>query len=631
MPGFDITEDVTGSLGVEGAGSSSWSNSNFAFDYAIAGYPFLSGTHDGSLGDTRYQRGFAPQRKQQIDTSNEPGEQSLDGWWLRSQQSWHGGAGIKFLEPASDERVMRRFADSLGVDVWTPGQVSLLPQCDAAGPSAQSGMGFVVSYSSSGDKVAYLYGNTVNRQGSTTSLTGAGTLLSVTDDGTSFYRLTTAGLYKGTIASGGDSAWYTTTPTTGVVGWVKQRIVAGLNNSIYELTGSGAPTLPTALYTHPNPSWRWVAIAEGTNAVYAAGGAGSRSAIYKFTLDQVLSGSGLPVLTKGTVVAELPVGETVNSIQSYLGSFLGITTNRGMRVAVIDGNGDLTYGPILWNAACYGLFGKDRYLYAGTTLSTGGGLIRVDLSDPDTGGVYPYATDLQGKVASAYVTSVTTVGTSTRLAFTTYNGSTCSGFEESSTGVLESTGWFQTGAIRYGTLEPKNFKAVKVRLSQPMVGTLDVLSVDERGNVNSLANLDSTTDTTADIGVRFPVGPQGRVGFRFTLNRATSPTTAGPVVQGFQVRSLPATDRKELLRVALMSYDFEWDRNGVKRGNVGSAKYRYGQLRDAVRNGDAVALQDLATGESLQVVVEDLSFQSVVAPTRDSGFGGIVAVTCREV
>jgi hypothetical protein len=55
-----------------------------------------------------------------------PGEQSLTGWWLRSQSSFHFGQGIKFYEPAQDESLRFQFTESKGLDVWTKGQATLL-------------------------------------------------------------------------------------------------------------------------------------------------------------------------------------------------------------------------------------------------------------------------------------------------------------------------------------------------------------------------------------------------------------------------------------------------------------------------------------------------------------------------
>ena len=41
-----------------------------------------------------YQRETAPFQREQVDQQPEAGEQSLAGWWLRSQMSFHYGAGL---------------------------------------------------------------------------------------------------------------------------------------------------------------------------------------------------------------------------------------------------------------------------------------------------------------------------------------------------------------------------------------------------------------------------------------------------------------------------------------------------------------------------------------------------------
>ena len=82
------------------------------------------------LDESPYRRVTAQYRKQQIDQSREPGEQTLTGWWLRSQSSFHYGQGIKFFEPIQDESLRFQYTASKGVDVWTRGQVTLLKNCD---------------------------------------------------------------------------------------------------------------------------------------------------------------------------------------------------------------------------------------------------------------------------------------------------------------------------------------------------------------------------------------------------------------------------------------------------------------------------------------------------------------------
>ena len=106
-----------------------WQNTGIQYDFAIAGIPFLA-----AINDTRpYERATAPFRKQQFDSQRDPGEQSLTGWWLRSQSSFHSGEGIDFYDPLSNPYSTTlasnsyRYNTSLGVETMeVQGSVSLL-------------------------------------------------------------------------------------------------------------------------------------------------------------------------------------------------------------------------------------------------------------------------------------------------------------------------------------------------------------------------------------------------------------------------------------------------------------------------------------------------------------------------
>jgi hypothetical protein len=122
MPyGDDITEGIPYVLS-NPAGSTNYSATGEAYDVAIGGLPFFLLNSD----DAPYRRVTAQYRKQQIDQSREPGEQTLTGWWLRSQSSFHYGQGIKFFEPIQDESLRFQYTESKGIDVWTKGQATLL-------------------------------------------------------------------------------------------------------------------------------------------------------------------------------------------------------------------------------------------------------------------------------------------------------------------------------------------------------------------------------------------------------------------------------------------------------------------------------------------------------------------------
>ena len=124
MPaGEDIVEGIPYVL--SNPAGATYTASGYAYDVAINGLPFFIAASD----DNPYRRVTAQYRKQQIDQSREPGEQTLTGWWLRSQSSFHYGQGIKFFEPIQDESLRFQYTESKGMDIWTKGQATLLKSC----------------------------------------------------------------------------------------------------------------------------------------------------------------------------------------------------------------------------------------------------------------------------------------------------------------------------------------------------------------------------------------------------------------------------------------------------------------------------------------------------------------------
>ena len=145
MAGRDITEGratraIATDIGIVSDGAI-WQNTDINYDVAIGGLPFIYAINDARP----YVRQTAPFRKEQFDNQTEPGEQSLTGWWIRSQSSFHSGSGIKFFDPATtDESGKYRFADSKGINVWTKGEATLLKSCTSThtttGPIASNGV-----------------------------------------------------------------------------------------------------------------------------------------------------------------------------------------------------------------------------------------------------------------------------------------------------------------------------------------------------------------------------------------------------------------------------------------------------------------------------------------------------------
>ena len=120
---FHIAERPVDPIGQPSNSGNTFSNTTNSYDCAVAGLPFFL----AASKEYPYKRETAQYRKQQIDQQKEPGEQTLTGWWLRSQSSFHYGAGIRYEEPIEGETVGYRFNKSAGVDVFNIGKVTLLP------------------------------------------------------------------------------------------------------------------------------------------------------------------------------------------------------------------------------------------------------------------------------------------------------------------------------------------------------------------------------------------------------------------------------------------------------------------------------------------------------------------------
>jgi len=620
--------------------TSTWQNTDVAYDVALGGLPFIY-----AINDSRpYIRQTAPFRKDQFDNGTEPGEQSLTGWWIRSQMSFHSGQGIKFYDPATtDENGHYRFRESRGLDVWTKGQVTLLKQTSNM-TGVTSGTYKIISIvDGSTDKILGWTptGTTVNNytaSGTAVTYTDVTSIaqpldtaiLSVVSDGTSLFIADNDHIYTGPISTptAGYSRYYNTGNDSVVLGWVKQRLVACIGASVYELTNAKGTThtLPTPVYTHPNASWKWTSVSEGGSAIYAAGYAGTTSAIYKFTL---ASNGSMPVLTSGIIAAQLPIGEYVNKIEYYLG-YLTIGTNKGVRVALIsDTTGDLTYGPLIIEAENTGLdFAfRDTFVWVTGSIDGYAGLYRINLANELETLRFAYATDAYLDGVSGYATSVDFIGNTNQIAFTT-SGS--NGIVIQSATDLATTGYITTGNIRYGTLEPKNFKRLLGR-GDFAFGSMTLETVDKDDVEYDHISYDSSI-TPVEVGTSSPATAQEYVAYKFILFRDGTTASKGPIFKGYQAKATIATPRQRVVRFPVYCFDVETDRFNTVVGYDGRAFERIQHLEDIEETGDVLTWQDLTTGESRQAVIEQVTFTRMTPPDkRFDGFGGVLEITIRTV
>ena len=660
MAGRDITEGrAERSIAVDvGVVSSTaiWQNTDMSYDVALGGLPFIY-----AISDARpYTRQTAPFRKDQFDNGAEPGEQSLTGWWIRSQASFHSGSGIKFYDPATtDENGHYRFADSKGLDVWTKGQVTLLKSCTSThattGALQSNGRPFQsmrsIKYGSTTgvllwdeydvDKIA--------ANGTVTHfidyVSGTDTpVFAICDDGTNAYWITNTAtkktVYKKALtltSADAETKMFDEvgSVTNATMEFVKERIIMCANNKVYEFSPS-AGALPTPVYTHPSSTHVYTSVAASGPAIYIAGYNGIQSTITKFTLS---TAGVMPTLTSAVVAAELPVGEIVHKISYYLG-YMMIGTNRGVRVATVsDQDGSINYGPLIVETTqpCFDFAMRDHYVWCATSVAGEPGVIRIDLSNEVEPLRFAYANDIYQDGVSGYKTTACAfVGNddpavADRLVFCTANNGTANGtiyIEDAAT--LRTSGYITTGNIRYGTLEPKNFKRLLGR-GDFTYGSMTLETVDKNGIEYDHISYDSSVPPI-EVGTSNPATAQEYVACKFILYRDGTTSSAGPTFKGYQAKATIATPRQRVMQFPVYCFDIETDRFNTMTGYEGRAFDKIQLLEEIEETGDVITWQDLTTGESRQAIIEQISFTRMTPPDkRFDGFGGVINITIRTV
>jgi hypothetical protein len=658
VAGRDITEGratraVAVDVGVL-SDASIWQNTDIAYDVAIGGMPFIYAISD----QNPYIRQTAPYRKDQFDNQTEPGEQSLTGWWLRSQSSFHEGTGITFYDPAllpGDSTY--QFADSKGVNVWDVGQVTLLRNStqghNITGPIETNGRAYqqLRSIQWSGTNGVLLHDeydvDKIDTAGTVTHFIdyNSGTddrVYAICDDGTTAFWVTndTGPSGKLEVNKKALTGTSTTSPTVmftaagitvtnATMEYVKERIIMCANNSVYEFS-SNASSLPTAVYTHGDSDHIFTSITASGTAIYVAGYSGVQSNIYKFTL---ASNGTMPTLTQAITAAEMPTGEVVHKIYYYLG-YMMIGTNKGIRVAAVAADGSLNYGPLIVETGqpCYDFAARDKYVWCATGVDGAPGVIRIDLSNELSTLVFPYANDVYYSGVSGFkTTSCAFLGETDRLAYCTANSGSADGYLYSeAASALMPTGYLTTGYIRYNTLEPKNFKRLLGR-GDYTYGSMTLETVDADGTEYDVISYDATVPPV-EVTTSQPTGSQEYLAYKFILYRDATDNTKGPIFKGYQAKATIATPRQRVIRFPVYCFDVETDKYNVLVGYEGRALDRIGQLETIEEDGDVVTWQDLTTGESRQCVIEQITFTRMTPPDRGfTGYGGMLTITIRTV
>lgn len=598
---------------------------DFAASYAIGNTPWLSAASDNN----RISRITTTYQKERIDQSATAGEQSLSNWWLRSATSWHHGAGERFYDAESSD--LFRFYESNNVDPWTLGELKLLPATTqlstsaATYPATVSGGTFFIS----GGNVNFYNGTT----STSTSLGTSTTAQSLTSDGTFAIVGATDGIYQVSTALAVTKLWNkpnaVTTQTVQAIGYVKDRIVAGIKHDntdmhLYELSRN--PNSPPATmsnteerFTYPNTSLTFNSISELPGSIIVGYTQGIISKIQSYTIN---AASPLAAINDPAIIAELPRGETLNQIRLYLNEFVVLATSKGVRVGAVGTDGtSFVYGPLNVTGNVSDLAFDQSYIYAtrSETVSGSTGLWRINLGQA-VGNGYAYASDLV--IDSSSPNGVSFIGTTGQKFITSSTGV----WLESAT-VKAASGYLKSGWIRWGTSERKQPVSLLINSDPDSTGTLGFTVEDQDDQLITIGS--TPLGMSTEITLAGYVQPADHFEITFNFTRNSSDTTKSPLLEEWQIRALPAPQRSRTLTIPLLCYEEERDPNG--NTNISIPWERISYLERIEQNGGAVLYQDFSSGEERICVIRAIQFEQVAPPTFASGFGGIVTVQLQTI
>ena len=504
----------------------------------IAGLPFLLDTSENS--------GLQQESFDVIQQRNNADPRDLlmvpQDVWRQQVQSWHQGAGQTNMD--RDNTLPYRFNSSFGVDPWTPWEISLLPTTTQMATFTgttwltQCG-GYLVA--ANGPSL-YWYTDTVTAPTVVTP-DAAHNIVDVADYG----LVVTVLLDNGTVYSVSSPVAAPSLDKThagaNMIAYEKDFLIMGSGNVLRNITAA----TDAVVYTHPIASFRWESACSGNSCIYALGGAGEKWVVHRVGINT--DGTSL---APAIVAATLPDGEIGYKIESYLGRIF-IGTNKGVRVAAPDANGDLTLGPIIPSTRGVHCFeGQDRFVWFGMSEMPSAygtaepgifpdgplvGLARMDLSVATTTALTPaYASDI---CAMDQVSAPT----KTVRSIITWNGKRVFSIDgvgiyiESST--LMDAGWLEQGIMSFSVGDTKTGLYTMVKML-PLDGEIDVdLSYDSTGfgRIASMNIANSVTSTNIPLnGAQF-----SRFQPRYVLKK--SALGASPRMTRWELRAIPPKGR----------------------------------------------------------------------------------------
>lgn len=555
----------------------------------------------GYMVDTQYLEAYRSQTldpiRRQGDSSSSVGEASLnpEGYWRRSPESWHKGAGQSRYDASDSDP--ERFYGSRGVDVWTEGQLTKLPAVDLEHSLTLTGAyvlrckGRVLLESGGGPIRTW----TAADPSVTTSYAGPlGDITAFEYDGGTGWIVDSGHLYTGTNAfTSMATPWISGDPTTiSDVAFVGGRLLClDTSGNLYDVSSSGLSSLPTALMTMPSGFTTFAGYTSADGYIYFAAGTSGvlTTDIYRTTIKT--DGTALDV---PTIAAEIPEGEAVGTLFGYLGLVV-VGLGVGLRLGIVGADGDLTLGSPFLNdtsselgyinnasTSCNKYLAEGRFVYVPYHLTTSGpvasnGCLRLDLSIINDSFVPAFAADLapDGGSQEFFMHVVDHNGIK---QFVTRDGEI---WEEHAT-EYASSAVLSMGEVSFGTRENKLF--------------LDPVEAASDGTVtHRLTTPDGTHHTDTNVTT-----PEPTVTWLMTLTADTS--TADMTLQYPILRALPAPTAIDQVSVPLLLHGRVTDRKG--QANYVDTDEQLTYLK-GLRDGALIDFQNGGASETAQVIGVD--------------------------
>jgi len=327
-------------------------------------------------------------------------------------------------------------------------------------------------------------------------------------------------------------------------------LIASIGSRLTVLATGSAPATSLDIIDDSTQVSSWQSIIGTPVGIFAAGTQGDKSRIYYIGINDSTTSLLPPV-----IAAELPDSETVNVI-SYYGSLVCIGTSRGVRLATINGQGYLSYGPVIEISGGVSYleaqgefiwFNWDNYNSPFDSTSRTG-LGRLSLKE-FTGTLVPaYASDLMATTTGAIQGIITT--SDNRRMFSVSGGGV---YIEKNT---ETKGYIDEGRFTWGISDLKALVSSDVRTSKLVSGdsisltaTSDDYVAGASGTETSLAT-SSTADAVTD-GVTTVTGVTGEWFVpKVTIEQSAADTS--PVLHRWTLRCIPMPFVSEIIELPII-------------------------------------------------------------------------------